>query len=84
MQMQALNDDDDMTVVKPSKTKKPLKKVKKKATKAVKGVTKSFKNAFKIDAMKPAKRKPAAPTDVYAPRRMVCMQNVSGFQCLYA
>lgn len=76
--------DDDMEVVEPSKKKKPLKKIKKKVTKAAKGVKKSFKNAFKIDAMKPAKRKPAAPTDVYAPRRMVCMQNVSGFQCLYA
>ena len=44
MQMQALNDDDDMTVVKPSKKKKPLKKVK--SDKSGQGCNKELQERF--------------------------------------
>jgi hypothetical protein len=39
-------------------------------------------NGNKIEAKKSVKRKPAAPTDVYAPRRMVCMQKHEWFSVL--
>jgi hypothetical protein len=61
------------------KTINLTKKVKKGSDRKATG----SKKLFKIETMIRVKKQ-AKGVDIYAPRRMVCTQNLSGFQCLYA